>query len=491
MGATDRLLERDAVLTELERQQRVSAGGCGQVVLLRGEAGVGKTTVIARFIAGLGERARVLRGWCDPLSAPLPLGPARHARGPRGGPREWTARSHRSPRLGSDLCPFDRDVPWRNRGGVRDRRRALGRRRHTGSAAFSHAPDRHTAASSGVSYRDDEIGEQHPLAVLLGDLATSRAVTRINLEPLSTEAVAELAAGSGFNAEALHRLTDGNAFFVTEVLTAGTDPLIEEALPRSVSEAVRGRLARLSAAGRETAHVIAVWGPRADLDFVRQLCPSVEDGLVESLNAGVLVAHADTVGFRHELARRATLDQIPTYQRRLRHKQALTALAEPPIDPDKLASLAFHATQAGHTDAIIGYAPAAAARAASLGANREAAELYALTLRHAAAVSDEQKVKWLEQHGLVSFLSGLLEASVGSFQHAATLRHALGDRRGEGDNRRWQSHVLVALGRRAEALQVSLTSLRLLEAMGPCPPTRLVADQFGRDDRPRIRPPVQ
>jgi predicted ATPase len=44
-------------------------------VLLSGEAGVGKSTVIAQFVTGLKQRTRVLRGWCDPLSAPRPLGP--------------------------------------------------------------------------------------------------------------------------------------------------------------------------------------------------------------------------------------------------------------------------------------------------------------------------------------------------------------------------------------------------------------------------------
>jgi predicted ATPase len=43
--------------------------------LLRGEAGVGKTAVITRFTASLDVGIRVLRGWCDPLAAPRPLGP--------------------------------------------------------------------------------------------------------------------------------------------------------------------------------------------------------------------------------------------------------------------------------------------------------------------------------------------------------------------------------------------------------------------------------
>src|SRR6478752_2082650 len=69
------LLERQGALAELAGIARRSARGEGRVVLLRGEAGVGKTAVIARFIAGLDQRTRVLRGWCDALSAPRPLGP--------------------------------------------------------------------------------------------------------------------------------------------------------------------------------------------------------------------------------------------------------------------------------------------------------------------------------------------------------------------------------------------------------------------------------
>jgi hypothetical protein len=69
------------------------------------------------------------------------------------------------------------------------------------------------------------------------------------------------------------------------------------------------------------------------------------------------------------------------------HKQALTVLTEPPINPNSLGMLAFHADQAGDTDAVICYGPAAAQRASSLGANREAAGLYALTLSHAESVA--------------------------------------------------------------------------------------------------------
>ena len=69
------LLERESVLAQLCVLVQRAGRGAGQVVLLRGEAGVGKTAVIRHFIAGLDERVRVLRGSCDPLATPRPLGP--------------------------------------------------------------------------------------------------------------------------------------------------------------------------------------------------------------------------------------------------------------------------------------------------------------------------------------------------------------------------------------------------------------------------------
>jgi predicted ATPase len=404
VALVDRLLEREAALAELDRCRRAAARGHGRVVLLRGEAGVGKTTVIARFIAGLGQREHMVRGWCDALATPRPLGPlidmladlsGEQAAGVRaaidaGDPEALYTRLLGLVGDGNAWVCVIEDAHWAD-GATLDLLRFLTRRLDALPVLMV------------VSYRDDEIGPTHPLAVLLGDVATSAAVTRIGLAPLSAAAVAVLAADSGVNAEQLFRLTGGNPFFVTEVLAAGPDALNDGGLPRSVSEAVGGRLARLSAAARETARSVAICGPRASPELVSAVRPGVAAALAECIATGVLVTDGDTVGFRHELARRVTADSIPEYQRRLLHKRVLAVLAEPPIDPNRLAALAFHADQAGDTYAVILYCPAAAERASALGANRQAAELYALALRHADSIPANRR-----SNGLSSMRSAVI-----------------------------------------------------------------------------------
>ncbi|MCV7101511.1 ATP-binding protein, partial [Mycobacterium palustre] len=464
------LLEREAALAELARLARSAARGSGRMVLLRGEAGIGKTAVITRFTSGLRGSWRLLRGWCDPLVTPRPLGPLVDAltdlRGERAARVRAAIDAGATESIYAGLIGMlgDRrpsvwvieDVHWAD-GATLDLLRFLARRVEGLPALLV------------VSFRDDEIDDKHPLAVLLGDLVGCAAVTRLALNPLSEAAVASLAVGSGVNADALYRLTGGNPFYVTEVLAGGPDVLTREALPRSVSEAVWGRLARLSSAGRRLAQAAAVCGPRVGPALLEKLCPGSAAALAECLGAGVLLAEADSVGFRHEMARRATADQIPDHQRRQLHKRILTLLAEPPIDPNTLAALAFHADQAGDLDAVLRYAPAAAERAALLGAHGEAAELYALTLRHADDTPTEQRVVWLERHAFSSYLSGLPDKAISAFREAITLRHKLVDRLGEGDNLRWLSNMLWPQGRTAEAVEAGVASLRLLEATGPSP----------------------
>lgn len=458
------LLEREPALAELDRLRREAARGAGRVVLLGGEAGVGKTTLIHRFATGLDEHSRVLRGWCDPLSAPRPFGPLIDMLGQLGSAqarplagalnrRDNEAIYTQLMRIFDDggvwLCVIE-DMHWADSATL-DLLRFLARR--IGSLPVLLV----------VSYRADGVGPEHPLAVALGDLATCTEMRRIQLDPLSRGAVAVLAAGSGINVAELHQLTGGNPFFITEILAAGPDALRDGALPRSVSEAVWSRLARVSGPAHEIARAAAICGPRISVGLLERVCPTAFAALDECLDAGVLGIDGQVVSFRHELARRATVQQIPAHQRRQLHARALAALGEPPVDTDMLAALAFHADQTGDGNAAVHYGIAAAERAAALGANREASELFAIALRHADTAPARERVVWLERHAFASYLSGLPQAAAQSWRVAAALRHDLGDPVGESEDLRLLSHVLWPLGRTTEAVEAGVDSLRLLE----------------------------
>ena len=101
--------------------------------------------------------------------------------------------------------------------------------------------------------------DRHPLRLLLGDLAASPAAIRIDLQRLSIDAVRRLSDDLPFDPEALHRQTSGNPFFIAEILGhAG------HGVPRTVSDSVLARVARLRPAARHVLETIAVLGSRID-----------------------------------------------------------------------------------------------------------------------------------------------------------------------------------------------------------------------------------
>ena len=91
-----------------------------------------------------------------------------------------------------------------------------------------------TEAVAIATFRDDELDRAHPLRIALGELVSAPAVRRLSLQPLSREAVGELAMPYGVDRDELYRMTGGNPFFVTEVLAAPSPEI-----PATVRDAVR------------------------------------------------------------------------------------------------------------------------------------------------------------------------------------------------------------------------------------------------------------
>src|SRR5439155_9405836 len=142
-------------------------------------------------------------------------------------------------------------------------------------------------------YRDDELDRAHPLRMVLGSLATGAAVSRLEITPLSRDAVVKLAEPHGVDADELFDKTAGNPFFVTEALAAG-----EGELPRTVRDAVLVRAARLSPSAAALADAVAVAPPNVELWLLAALAGDAVDQLAECLTSGMLTHGPGGVAFR-------------------------------------------------------------------------------------------------------------------------------------------------------------------------------------------------
>jgi DNA-binding CsgD family transcriptional regulator len=454
------LLERDEVLGQLVEAGLGSADRTGRLVLLSGEAGVGKTSVIRRFAAV--APARVLIGCCEPLVTPRPLGPVADLADRLGSPVELAlaqaldgANVHRVfdrilARLGNDgptVLVFE-DIHWADEATL-DLIRFLARR-------VEDVP-----ALVVATYRGDEVGRTHPLARLLGDIATSAAVRRVHVDPLSRDAVAELATGHDVDVAELYRVTGGNPFFVTEALAS------PNGVPPTVRAAVRGRLARLSAAAHAAVEALAVIGSTGVSARLVAILACGGDGIVEAVENGLVRSDGRAVEFRHELARLAVLDGIPMFRRIELHAAVLAELLVDGAADASLAQIVQHAEQAGDDDAVRRYAPQAAARAAAVGSHREAAAHFTRALRYAQELPADQHVSLLESARREHYLAGQLDESIACGRQVLALHRRARDRRAEGDGLRMLSHMLWTIGRTAEGRAFAAEALRVLQQLPP------------------------
>jgi DNA-binding CsgD family transcriptional regulator len=205
-------------------------------------------------------------------------------------------------------------------------------------------------------YRDDEIPRGHPLRRLRNELRRAGALRELTVEPLDPDATATLAErrlGSSVTpalARVIYDRTQGLSFFVEELaaaliaggrLEAGTHGLALAAgedvpIPDSVRDAVLVRAAGLSEAAWRTLEVASAAGTRFALDLVAELAG--EASLGEPIAHGLIVElESGEAAFRHALAREAVYGEVPWSRRRALHRELATRLESRAAPPAAVA----------------------------------------------------------------------------------------------------------------------------------------------------------
>jgi DNA-binding CsgD family transcriptional regulator len=428
------LWERSAALALLEDLLHGTADA-GRLALVAGEAGIGKSMLVQAFAAQCGSRARVLWGVCDPLVTPRASGPlhdiARQAGGALADALDaGSSQSDQFAALIEELSgPRQRprrvlvveDVQWADEATL-DMLVFLGRR-------IARLP-----ALLIVTYRDDEVGPEHPLRAALAALPRG-SVRVVAVTPLSRECVAEQVARAGPAAAGrdpgeVYELTGGNPLLVTELLAAD-----DRAVPATVRHLTLARLRRLSPPARDVARLVSVIPTSTDAAVL----VDVEEAVDECLATGVLVARGDAVAYRHELLRRAVEDSLSPARRAALHRRALSLLAG--VDGTDPARLVHHARLAGDVPALLRYGVVAAARAASLGAHREAAAHYRAVRPHVDRLPARERAELLEAYAFEAYLAGVAAEGLEPLRAALAERGRSGERVRAGDNLRWISRL--------------------------------------------------
>jgi DNA-binding CsgD family transcriptional regulator/tetratricopeptide (TPR) repeat protein len=460
------MLERDAELSALAHAAREAADRHGSVVLVKGEAGIGKSSLVEALRSHLPAEGRMLVGYCDDLATPRTLGPFRDLVGSVGTElsRAVTDGSERDrvlTALRTELTWPEHptvlvieDVHWADDATL-DALRYLIRR-------IADLP-----AVLVLTYRDDELNREHPLHGLLGQASRSDHVRHLPLRRLSQQAVRQLSAESPVDAHDLFELTSGNPFFVHELLASAQG----ERVPPTIADAVLARVRSLDSSVQDVLEQLAVVPSALDRWLVDVLVPGAGQGgegtmaaLAAAEERGLLSVSTRKIAFRHELTRRTIADAVPAARLMALNQRVLDALID--HDGSDVARIVHHAAQAGDQDAVIRYGPVAGRDAAGAGAHREAVAHFGLVLEHQDRFAPGERAELLAQYAIECYTIGAIDKAVEAGQRAVEESRSLGDPRPLGSSLRWLSRIWWMAGNRANAEQAGQEAISVLERAG-------------------------
>ena len=444
------LLERESDVADFE-QALAEACSAGRIVLVFGEAGIGKTTLV-RSVLGAADGMRVLWGACDALVVARSLGPIHDLARRTGGALAEAVASGagREPLLAALLDELSaprpttiaiEDVHWADEATL-DVIALLSRR----------LPE--TRGCLVLTCRSDALAAREDVRRVLASLPAAHVI-RIEPAPLSEGAVQLLARRAGRGAADLYALTGGNPFLVTEVLAS------DDSVPRSVQGALRVRLADLPPQSRSVVELVSVVPGQAELWVVLEAVRATPAAIDGCLASGILELHDTALSFRHELARGAVEASLgPLRVRELNAAVLATLERQGGIDD---ARLAHHAQAAGDDAAIRRLAPAAAGQASRAGAHRQALAHWEAAL--AAGAGDDPRA--LGGVAFEAYLCGRNDRALEARRAELDVARANGDRVRAGEVTSWIARLQWLLGRSADAADTVAEAVTVLRSVRP------------------------
>jgi DNA-binding CsgD family transcriptional regulator/tetratricopeptide (TPR) repeat protein len=540
------LIGRDAERARLEAAVAGAEAGEGSLLLLSGEAGVGKTR-LTEEVLGAAEEARFVRGAATPGCSPFgPIVAALRAflrSEPDGLGSCGPLRAHLAlllPELGDARPTDDRatlfeaircglttmvarrpaamlldDLQWSDEATLE----LLGAL----APGFAELPLLVVAC-----YRSDELSRTHSLRRLRHDLRRERALVELSLDPLAAEHTARLIEQvlgrepSARLVATLHARTGGVPFFVEEMTAAlragarlpqgpeGAELALDGdvSLPQTIRDAVLVQAASLSETARGVAETAAALGSSFDLELVATI--GGEDGLAELLAAGLIrEGEPGRAVFRHPLVREAIYEDVPWLRRRSLHRRLAEALRARGADS---AEVATHWLAARDVPRALEALLDAIAAGAAVHAYRDAARLG----REALDIWPEgerglERLVVVERYAVHAELAGDLGEAARAQREVVAARRAAGSGRAladaerriagiyalQGDRkrayaaRRVAAEAYAANGLPGEAAAERLVTAGYLQSAGlhaeAAETAQLAASEAVRADRPDLR----
>ncbi len=442
------LVGRDDELAHLHVRRREASAARGGIVLVSGEAGVGKSRLLLEFARRL-ERARVrvgssqclefakrpyalaLDALTDLRGKPLQLSPAASRDVQFEGIVDAFADAARS----RAVVIFVEDIHWADPASI-DLLWTLARE----------------AASARIlivaSYRSEALREDHPLFGGIARIVRLPNASTIELAPLAEPDLRALIddavrrGGSDVPYEtrlAVARMSEGNPLFAEELLKTAVGrhgrPAPAHALPTTIRAAVLERLRPLAAADQVVLAQAAVIGRRFSIELLETMVGASRESILEAIRRARDLGLVEEDGegafaFHHALTREAIYESFLAAQVREFHARIVVAIESHDEDRRSLQELAYHAWAAGDREKAAVYGERAGDAAKAVYAYDEAARLYGYALDYVDRDS-ARAGSLLHKIGLAQGLKGAKSSARDTLDEACKTYARCGDLEGE------------------------------------------------------------
>jgi predicted ATPase/DNA-binding CsgD family transcriptional regulator len=428
----------------------------GHCILVSGEAGIGKTSLVRAFCKEQKDECNIYLGTCDALFTPRPLAPLYDIVWQMGSDlpnnsENLADRAGLFARVLHELASQRRrtlivfeDVHWADEATL-DFIKFLARRITRIQCLFV------------LTYRDDEVNSFNQLRNVLGQLSPD-SFTRMQLTPLSREAVEKMAEQKGYKGEDVYSISGGNPFYVNEILAS-----YSLGVPENVKDSILSVYNRMTERSRQVWQVLSVLPTGLELKYLVQMDPSYAAAIEPCLEAKILLLKDGLVRFKHELYRRTIEVSLSPLLRVELNRRILELFQENFEQNHETERIIHHAKNANEYEVVIRYAPMAAKQAAALGAHTEASKLYYTAIEYYQGSDKNKLLEFYEPYAYECYLTGRVKEAIVYQGKALRIWKERNDIEKMGNCMRFLSRLWWFSGNRKQAENYAFQAIGVLE----------------------------
>ncbi len=450
------LIERDEFLASLQQHFVNVENGEGRCILLSGEAGIGKTALVKAFCKQQHDNSNIFQGACDNLFTPRPLAPlydilwqVNKERWPVSSAIESRAAlfanifQELSAKKGKLLIVFE-DVHWADEGTL-DFIRFFAKRIYQLPCLFI------------LTYRDNEIHSNHPLRNVLGQLPPD-SFTKMPLVPLSKQAVVEMAIHKGLNGEDVYSISQGNPFYVNEILAS-----YSPGIPDNIKDSILSVYEQQKEGTKNAWQIWSVMPEGLEVDRVAKLKSALGKAIDHCFAISVILVQNGKVVFKHELYRRTIEESLTLFKRMELNKMILELFLDSFEEKGEVERILNYAKNANERNLVVKYAPLAASKAALIGAHKEASKLFLTAIEYFEGDDTNQLAELYEAYAYECYLSNQVKEAITFTEKVLKLWKDSADIVKTGDSLRFLSRLWWLNGNGNNAENFALQAIEVLK----------------------------